>query len=683
VDATKGEAPGADGAHSGRPETPRDAEDYPGRHLIGAAGWGTGPGNGYQQSVTADPTTPGEDPARHDLVEALLGLRWALPRTDADARAAVAQLDMVAGQLRALYDQVTVDPLDDDLPAWTAPVGSLIAQSAFALDWWRPVLEDVDLDWTINHQAHLSADLSGIASAGAQILDQIEPMAPPFPQAEPDPFGPVEAAAEEQDAAFVPGFEPGYEPGYEPQDYRADPALEPQAAYDQAPYDQAAYEQAAYEQAAYEQAAAERDEPRFEPDYGPQADPRFEIRYQDPGPRSEDQAQDEAQDQDQDQGQDQDQAHDQTSADQRPPGSDGPDPQEPYTPPRGQQSHPQQPAVRPPHPSSPFAHPASAARGQRPHPPGVPKRPGKPADKRVAAVFGSVGTTEPPSADLDRSDLDRSDLDRSGLDNSGRHRRPAYEFESAAPPPWSAAPAPIPPGPVSFAAPRPPTAPEPLPVAGMAQRRSGFSFDESQDSQDAEPGYRPPSVRPPQRRTFAHAGMGVQTLVIGGAIAGLCWWAVVALGSHPHTVNSASGSSPTAAHTEAADLAPSTAAASSPGTHPSASPSGTHASAPAAGGAEAASMQMSLLGGSSQAPQVAVILAVRADGTGPLTVSIDYYGMQDGKRVAERYATWNLKGKTEYDLGDSIPSSAYCGDDFTVVATSGATTTTKSTTPGC
>jgi hypothetical protein len=45
------------------------------------------------------------------------------------------------------------------------------------LEWWRPVLRDPDLDWTLNHQAHLTADLATLASAGARLLDQIEPRA--------------------------------------------------------------------------------------------------------------------------------------------------------------------------------------------------------------------------------------------------------------------------------------------------------------------------------------------------------------------------------------------------------------------------------------------------------------------------------------------------------------------------
>jgi hypothetical protein len=114
------------------------------------------------------PTDP-----RDDLVQALLGLRWALPRTDADARVALDQLAAVAGRV----GQLAADHGGPQSP-WDGQVQALLAQAGFALDWWRPVLDDVDLDWTLNHQAHLSADLARIASAGARILDQYAPNTP-------------------------------------------------------------------------------------------------------------------------------------------------------------------------------------------------------------------------------------------------------------------------------------------------------------------------------------------------------------------------------------------------------------------------------------------------------------------------------------------------------------------------
>jgi hypothetical protein len=515
--------------------SPGGGEGCPTRNLIRRDAWGTRRGNGYQTAVTADPTTPGDGPApaQQALVEALLGLRWALPRTDADARAAISQLDLVIEQLRAIYDQVSADQFGEELPVWTAPVGSLIAQSAFALDWWRPVLEDIDLDWTINHQAHLSADLSGIASAGAQILDQIEPMAPPFEAGEP---APAEAVA--------------------------------------------------------------------------------------PQP-----------------------------------------------------------------------------------PPPLPTRSTAPAavDRRIAAVFGSVGTDPSPAADLDSAGFDGAGFDDAGVNSAGldsaaleksaRHRRPAYVFESAAPPPWTANPAPAPARPAQFAPPprRPAQQPPPPSGPGPDRTNSGYPYSAADDRAAADVDVDADDddlIVRSNRRRLPQSGMVLQTVVIGGAVAGLCWWAAVALGSNPHPLPTA-GSAPVGSRTTpaAAHAPTSPAPATAKPTHRASAskvavpvvttPADTSASA------SAASMQLSLLGGSAQAPQIVVILAVHATGTGPLTVSIDYYGVRGGQRVAEQIASWNVNGKTEYQLGDTIPTSPYCGSQVTVTALSGSLTAAKTTSPGC
>ena len=127
--------------------------------------------------MTPESSLPGPerptDP-RDELVQALLGLRWALPRTDADARVALDQLSAVTDRLAMLAAPAPGEP---ESP-WEGQVQTLLAQAGFALDWWRPVLDDVDLDWTLNHQAHLSADLARIASAGARILDRYAPTVP-------------------------------------------------------------------------------------------------------------------------------------------------------------------------------------------------------------------------------------------------------------------------------------------------------------------------------------------------------------------------------------------------------------------------------------------------------------------------------------------------------------------------
>jgi hypothetical protein len=136
--------------------------------------------------VTPESSVPGQDgptDPRDELVQALLGLRWALPRTDADARVALDQLSAVTERLAQL---AAASPGEAESP-WEGQVQTLLAQAGFALDWWRPVLDDVDLDWTLNHQAHLSADLARIASAGARILDRYAP-AVPHPHEAEGPF---------------------------------------------------------------------------------------------------------------------------------------------------------------------------------------------------------------------------------------------------------------------------------------------------------------------------------------------------------------------------------------------------------------------------------------------------------------------------------------------------------------
>jgi hypothetical protein len=115
----------------------------------------------------------GAVPPEHALTEALLSLSWPLPRTVEDADAALTRLEEVKAVLTRLEQESVGEP-----PVWWAgQVDGLATQSGFVLEWWRPVLRDPDLDWTLNHQAHLTADLATLASAGARLLDQIEPRA--------------------------------------------------------------------------------------------------------------------------------------------------------------------------------------------------------------------------------------------------------------------------------------------------------------------------------------------------------------------------------------------------------------------------------------------------------------------------------------------------------------------------
>jgi len=81
--------------------------------------------------------------------------------------------------------------------------------------------------------------------------------------------------------------------------------------------------------------------------------------------------------------------------------------------------------------------------------------------------------------------------------------------------------------------------------------------------------------------------------------------------------------------------------------------------------------------------QIGLFMAVNTSGTGQVTVSVDYYGMKNGVKSDERTASWTLSGKTVYQVGAGIPSGAYCGETFTLKATSGDATATQTTNPGC
>lgn len=438
--------------------------------------WTPGPGRPTEQS--------------DELEQILLALRWAVPRTDADARLALDRLAAVAGRLVALAE---AEPPGET--PWDAPVQSLLAQVGFALDWWRPTLDDVDLDWTLNHQAHLSADLARIASAGARILDQYTPAAPPPPAPQPAPAPPP-----------------------------ARPA----------------------------------------------------------------------------------------------------------------------PPVRPP----------SAV------------QPGPPPNNRVAAVFGSVPATDT-------------------LPAPARHRRPAYEFD-APPPPPAAPPLQQPAQP--FTAPpalrQPPSPYAPPPPPQRAAFTPPIVWSGAPEPPAAPADAR---VRPPVRHRGS-AALVFQSAGLVGAIAALCWWAVstmhtgTAASGHPPAPGGQSASPAAGAAHPAASTAP---AGAKPSTAPAkAAPSTAPAIAPA-GGTSVTALSVDLLGGSRTVRQVALVLSVNTSDTGQVTVTVDYYGMRGGVRVAERTASWTVSGKTTYQIADSISTGDYCGTQFTLTASSGAESATQSTAPGC
>jgi hypothetical protein len=428
----------------------------------------------------------------------------------------------------ARVEQLAGEYPDQETP-WDGQVQALLAQAGFALDWWRPVLDDVDLDWTLNHQAHLSADLARIASAGARILDQFAPAVP-------------------------------------------NPAAAPPSAITEGP----------------------------------------------------------------------------------------------------------------PHPAP-----------------------------RVATAFGSV----PATAILDP------------LANSGRHRRPAYEFESlgtqepaqAAPEhggpqvpvqfePWPhqapVQPPPLPeelepeleqlirphpqeiphaPAPAIYAPPpaQPPhSGPQPPPAFTRPVVWAGPGGNGSDGDDDYDP-----IVRPDRRGP--HAGMVVQAVGILGVVAALSWWAISSL--HIGAAPAGNSAAAQAGSTHSAHPAVSTPAKQHPVTSPT--PQSTHSAVtpvttpptqpPPPNAAGVTAIQVSLLGGSPAVHQVAMILSVNTTGTGQVTVTVDYWGEKNGAKTDERTASWTLSGKTAYSIGASIPADAYCGEQFTLKAISGETTSTQQTTPGC
>jgi hypothetical protein len=193
--------------------------------------------------------------------------------------------------------------------------------------------------------------------------------------------------------------------------------------------------------------------------------------------------------------------------------------------------------------------------------------------------------------------------------------------------------------------------------------------------------------------------MVIQAVGILGAVAALCWWAATSL----HIGSSPAGhpaAAPTSATHATASHQP-VAGAPAPGTTHSAHPAtsapvvkSTPSSgvspvttppgqAPPPNAADVTALQVQLLGGSQSVHQIAMILAVNTNGTGHVTVTVDYYGLKNGAKTDERTASWTLSGKTVYSVGASIPSDSYCGEVFTLKATSGDATSTQSTNPGC
>ena len=519
--------------------------------------------------------TPGPDrptDPRDELVQALLGLRWALPRTDADARVALDQLASVATRV----SQLAGDQPGDEGP-WDGQVQALLAQAGFALDWWRPVLDDVDLDWTLNHQAHLSADLARIASAGARILDQFAP-AVPNPVAAPASAvtegPPQHMHAPRVAAAF------GSVPATAIVDPLANSGRHRRPAYEFEPFDAPGGQVS-----------------------GPQAPIEFEPPAHQPGPS--------------------------------------------FVPPAHYPPQYQAPPSLPVEIEPELEHLFRPQTQEPPRGGAVSAQPGAPAPAS-SPIFGPPSIHSPVGAGpgIPRSTPPRGE--------------------------------PLP------GNPPPPAFSRPI-VWGSDDNR----FDDEDDYA--------PIVRGERRRP--QAGMVIQAVGILGAVAALCWWAATSLhiGSSPAAHPAAAPS--TAAHAAAShgpQGAGGPAAANSHSAHPAVSgpavkttPSGVTpvttppSQAPPPNAADVTALQVQLLGGSPAVHQIAMILAVNTNGTGHVTVTVDYYGTKNGTKTDERTASWTLSGKTAYSIGASIPTDSYCGEQFTLKATSGDATSTQTTSPGC
>ncbi|HEU5331897.1 MAG TPA: hypothetical protein VFU73_04025 [Actinocrinis sp.] len=508
--------------------------------------------------MTPESSTPGPerptDP-RDELVQALLGLRWALPRTDADARVALDQLSAVTDRLAMLAAPAPGEP---ESP-WEGQVQTLLAQAGFALDWWRPVLDDVDLDWTLNHQAHLSADLARIASAGARILDRYAPTVAHPHEAE-GPFT-LPPAGNRVLAAF--GSVP------------ATAIIDPLA-------NSGRHRRPAYE---------------------------FDAPI----------------------------AHHTPAAPPPPPVPPAPAPM-PVIPPPEQIS----PSALPG--SQPLLYPQIVEFAAQPLPAAPPA---EPVTQNPDAAFIANLLAPPPPIPV---------------------QQPVEDLLGPSEP---ALPVPVRPRPPASAA-APPNAFTPPIIWGAAEPAA---FDDEDDD---------PIVRDARRRT-ATGSTVLQAVGILGVVGALCWWAVTSLHPDSGTSHPAAGSitRPTTAASGAAkkSAAPAGGAATSPAAAPSSPATQPSHAAPVGGAAKVTALQVSLLGGSTSQQQVAMVLSVNTSGTGPVTVSVDYYGMKNGAKFDERAASWPLSGKTTYQIGATIPTGDYCGTVFTLTATGGDATATQTTAP--
>ena len=615
--------------------------------------------------MEVEPTAASAEPLEQALIEALLALSWPLPRTVEDADAALTRLEEVMGVLTLLEQQSIGTEA-----WWAGQVDGLATQSGFVLEWWRPVLYDPDLDWTLNHQAHLTADLATLASAGARLLDQIGPRA----AEEAAEAAHARKAAQEKrwGPAAVPPFvptgprpgAPGSRPLPPGQVFgSAAPVVDAPAALPTRPTQPAPSSVppampipvAAAEPAAWSVPPVMPVQP-----VGAQPAPSFTPPVQPVTAAAES-------------------APSSIPSVQPVAAAAEPVPVPiPFPAPSGDLNAPEFPPAPPAAASPalfdpaapPVAAPASIPAQDSPEPEPI-------SEPQAAAIR--------PFAPLPVAE---------GSMTSARHRRPAYDFDepqSSAPPPavfpQGGPPprSPIVPGP-GFGGPahhgRTLAPGDPYHSAGYASGPLGF-VGEDDDEPDS---LVPTGLRRHQRRLL------IQTGAILGAIGVLCWWAVYTVSSpsaHSSAAGDATHTAGSTGHTVAAGgLSAPQSASPTPGgkptdsaSSPAAAPSTATSSVPDA--TTVSSVRVTLLGGSGAVPQIAVLISVDTAGTGEVTVTGSYYGAAGSTRVSPETERWTLSGKTSYQYSVPIANSAYCGTQFHFTANAGGHSDAEETSPGC
>ncbi|HWG25821.1 MAG TPA: hypothetical protein VG296_17050, partial [Actinospica sp.] len=186
----------------------------------------------------------------------------------------------------------------------------------------------------------------------------------------------------------------------------------------------------------------------------------------------------------------------------------------------------------------------------------------------------------------------------------------------------------------------------------------------------------------------------IQTGAILGAIGVLCWVAVYELSSSPSHSSAAGDATHTAGKTapaanggtaaggltnQTSSSTPSKTVGATP--TPSAAPSTAISSVPDT--TTVSSVRVTLLGGSNAVPQIAALITVDTAGTGDVTVTGSFYGASGSKQVASESEQWTLSGNKTYQYSVPIANSKYCGTRFHFTVSAGGHSESAETSPGC